>query len=645
VLAGFVLVPHLGTRWIFLAVSALLALAALVANREVDVSSIEADLAPDREPSGVRAALPRGWTGYAVLAGAALLAVEVVAGRMAAVALGASLYTWTSVIGVVLGGMAIGAAAGGWLADVFAPRVLLTTLLLVAAVAVGTMLWGIEWVGAAEDFVEKPSPGLSWPTATLAATALAFLFPALAIGSLSPVVIRSALADREADGRIVGSLYAWGTIGAVAATVLAGYVLVPWLGLERVVLLVVLLLAVAAARLQPYLTFVYVGLLLLGLAVLGYGSDELRHTVLLRMSPADEAPSVYATDSRYFRVRVREVHERWVRLEETPDVDTLLTQPLLEGSVDWEAGRSRLYWDRNDDLTVVKLARLRLTMASPGDREAVARLRGILGHEHRFLSLDRLIHGYVDLQDPSWLGYEYERIYGAVIERVRPPGGPVRALFIGGGAYAFQRRMLAREEGRFSCVTAEIDPEVTRAARAELGLEDDPRHEIVHEDARTYVERLPVTIDTDAHGFDFVFGDAFNDLTVPFHLTTLEFAAALKARMEWDGVYLLNVIDIYDSGLFVGAMLNTLREAFDHVYLLSVKPRRDDARDTFVVVASDRPVPLSGLEDDWGRPLGVTHYDAAEIDTLRRAAGRLVLTDDRAPVETLLAPVVRERSK
>ena len=70
-----------------------------------------------------------------VLAGGALLVVEVIAARVAANRLGTSVYTWTSVLGVVLVALAAGNALGGRLADRHEPRALLGRLLLLASVA------------------------------------------------------------------------------------------------------------------------------------------------------------------------------------------------------------------------------------------------------------------------------------------------------------------------------------------------------------------------------------------------------------------------------------------------------------------------------------------------------------------------------
>ena len=45
------------------------------------------------------------------------LVIELVAGRIMAPYVGVSLYTWTSIIGVVLAGISVGAYVGGLLAD------------------------------------------------------------------------------------------------------------------------------------------------------------------------------------------------------------------------------------------------------------------------------------------------------------------------------------------------------------------------------------------------------------------------------------------------------------------------------------------------------------------------------------------------
>ena len=67
------------------------------------------------------------------LCGFCVMVIELVAGRVIAKHVGQSLYTWTSVIGIVLGGITLGNLIGGRLADRFDPRKVVALLFLFAA--------------------------------------------------------------------------------------------------------------------------------------------------------------------------------------------------------------------------------------------------------------------------------------------------------------------------------------------------------------------------------------------------------------------------------------------------------------------------------------------------------------------------------
>ena len=73
-------------------------------------------------------------------------------------------------------------------------------------------------------------------------------------------------------------------------------------------------------------------------------------------------------------------------------------------------------------------------------------------------------------------------------------------------------------------------------------------------------------------------------------------------------------------------------------------PRDDDTQETFLLLASDAQLSWPALTDDTGHPLDVVRYDARDLQTLRDRSKGLILKDDYAPVETLLAPVVRLRA-
>src|SRR5688572_19721286 len=98
----------------------------------------------------------RSWESYGLVFGASLctLVLEIVAGRVLAPAIGVSLYTWTTVIGVVLAGVAVGNYAGGAVARRAASALALAGVLLAAALAAwatAAVVRSIDLPGALAD--------------------------------------------------------------------------------------------------------------------------------------------------------------------------------------------------------------------------------------------------------------------------------------------------------------------------------------------------------------------------------------------------------------------------------------------------------------------------------------------------------------
>jgi spermidine synthase len=244
------------------------------------------------------------------------------------------------------------------------------------------------------------------------------------------------------------------------------------------------------------------------------------------------------------------------------------------------------------------------------------------------------------------LGYCYEQIYAAVTHRLSRDKDKLSVLGIGGGGYVFPRYIGEVWPGSRVDV-AEIDPGVTKAAMEAFGLEKDTAINIFTMDARNYVDELLERMGNgkEVRRYDFIYGDAFNDYSVPYQLVTKEFNDKIAKVLTDDGVYMINVVDVYDSGLFLGACVNTLEETFPYVYIVTEnKPR--SKRNTFVIIASKEDFNLEGLNSEEpakGSDLWI--LNDSDIETLRKKARRIVLTDNYAPVENLLAPVVRQSTE
>src|SRR5512142_2105487 len=84
----------------------------------------------------------RLWLAYLIVfAGSTCtLVIELIAGRLMAPYIGVSLYTWTSIIGVVLAGMSLGNYLGGVVADRSASRATLGLIFLAGGLASASIL-------------------------------------------------------------------------------------------------------------------------------------------------------------------------------------------------------------------------------------------------------------------------------------------------------------------------------------------------------------------------------------------------------------------------------------------------------------------------------------------------------------------------
>ena len=159
------------------------------------------------------------------LSGALVMVLEMVGARVLAPYVGTSAVVWTSLIGVVLACLALGAWAGGRMADRHLSR---RGLALALAGAGG---------GSALTALCHPLVG-QWVTegignlyvAAVAAAVGIFALPAFFFGMISPYAIRLRIGSLDTSGATVGRLYALSTAGSILGTFLGGFVLISFFG-------------------------------------------------------------------------------------------------------------------------------------------------------------------------------------------------------------------------------------------------------------------------------------------------------------------------------------------------------------------------------------------------------------------------------
>ena len=160
------------------------------------------------------------------LVSAGSMALEIVAGRALAPYVGMSLYTWTVIIAVVLAGLSLGHWWGGRLADRTArPARMVAAILLgasiVTLISLALMRLLAPWAAGFDPVGHAGALALS-----------AFFLPSLMAGAVSPLLTVMALdaAPAERRGGVLGLMFALGAGGAIIGTLLAGLVLISWLG-------------------------------------------------------------------------------------------------------------------------------------------------------------------------------------------------------------------------------------------------------------------------------------------------------------------------------------------------------------------------------------------------------------------------------
>jgi spermidine synthase len=250
-LAGFVLPPQLGfTRTYLVAISTtvLVALLALYLSR---CATNEATLPP---PAARRlnalAAHSLSRSSLFVLAGLSgllTLALEVLWTRMFEQVLQNSVYTFAAVLAVFLLALALGSATANRLCMLTArgERIVIVLLALAGLLVAFTPRLFYVLTGGLQEM----GKGLSWGAylvQVFGQTSALLLLPTLAIGTLFPYVMKLAEALSEQPGAIVGRLASVNSLAAILGSLLAGFVLLPLLGLWNSIQVIALIYVVGA---------------------------------------------------------------------------------------------------------------------------------------------------------------------------------------------------------------------------------------------------------------------------------------------------------------------------------------------------------------------------------------------------------------
>lgn len=493
-----------------------------------------------------------------------ILVIEIVAGRILAPFVGVSLYTWTSIIGIVLAGISIGAYLGGKVADRSPETKTLAILLIISGVA--TLL-----IPPLTNLIAATQFPVSLMLRIVIVTTIIFLVPSCILGMISPMVVKLAIKNLEKVGNVVGKIYAFSTLGSIIGTFAAGFFFISFMGARNVILLMGVILIITGFFVAIF-----------------YRTKKI--SVVYFIIPPFLLFGIY---------------------------DLAVRVPLTKDTY---------HYTESDYYTI----KIKKTVSSDGETPLEA------------LILDNLTHSYVCLENPLHIEYKYERIYRDVLKWKFKREDHFKTLTIGGGGYTFPRYMELYYPNSVIDVV-EIDPEVTKVTYKYLGLPKDTLIKSFNTDGRWYVMNCK-------EKYDVIFLDAYNDLSVPYHLTTKEFAQQLKNILTPNGIILTNIIDNFRTGSFLPSYLKTLRAVFgdQNVHLLSVSHDFENIGiSTFIVLASNGSFNINDFDTFVKNELqseatAVIVPESMISDFINRRKA-ILLTDDYAPVDNLIAQVFEER--
>lgn len=169
------------------------------------------------------------------------MALEILSSKIIAPYYGSSLYVWTAVLGVTMGGLACGYFIGGNLSEKKLNSSSQVMLLLVASSLLMFLM------PLTSKWIMESTLHLEIRTGIFISCVTFMLPPIIIFGMISPVVIRLLTTAREKIGFSSGLVYTVSTAGGILFTFLTGFYLISAFGISNCTRLIALILLLPPA--------------------------------------------------------------------------------------------------------------------------------------------------------------------------------------------------------------------------------------------------------------------------------------------------------------------------------------------------------------------------------------------------------------
>lgn len=489
-------------------------------------------------------------------AGMSVMAVELGASRLLAPYFSSSQIVWTIIIGTIMIAMALGNIYGGRTADKnpnpdkLYGRILIAAIWIAAIPIVGKyvilLISGVLVFTISTNF-------LIW--AAFLACMVIFVFPLFLLGTVTPSLAKYTVESLDDNGKTVGNLGAFNTIGSIIGTFIPTFVTIPSVGTT--------------------ITFlIFAGILLLLSAI-------------------------------YFFVEKRKL------------VKCIVAVVLFLVCIGFSSFDSFAFWER--DLLYEGESVYNYLQVKEDEESVILSTNVLFGVQSILMKDDGLTGMY----------YDYAMAAPLMADGKEKEEMDVLILGMGTGTYATQ---CERYYDNMSIEGVEIDEKIIDLSREYFELPEDMN--VVTYDGRAYLAAVDKK-------YDIIMVDAYQDITIPFQMSTVEFFTMVKEHLKEDGVMVVNMnMKGTEEGNINQYLADTIASVFSYVYTVDVNGSSN--RELFACQKKDAlevmHENMEQIEQSELKKMMYQVYDNIE----EYDAGHCIMTDDKAPVELLGMQVIDE---
>ena len=525
-------------------------------------------------------------------AGMSVMAVELGASRLLAPYFSSSQIVWTIIIGTIMIAMALGNIYGGRTADKRPDPDRLYGRIILAAIwiALIPVLGKYIIIGISAVMIFSVNH-MFLIWAAFAACMVVFVFPLFLLGTVTPSLVKFTIDDLGDSGKTVGTLNAFNTIGSIIGTFVPTFLTIPAVGTS--------------------ITFLIFAGILLALSVLYFVSGKEPGTGEAKESEEKDVAEGKKADKKN-AVKV------------TAGVIIFIVA-CFTGKSD-----SFAFWESN------------LTY----EGESVYNYLQVREDEKRTYLSTNVLFGVQSVYEKdgklTGMYYDYAMAAPYMAGIMEKESMDMLILGMGTGTYATQCN---RFFDGISVEGVEIDEDITKLAREYFHLSEEiPVHTY---DGRAFLNAID-------RKYDVIMVDAYQDITIPFQMSSVEFFTLVKDHLNPGGVMVVNMNmrgENDDEGI-THYLSQTISTVFPNCYQVNV--RGTSNREFF---ASENPEMLDVMasniaKEDNDELKYMMQVVTEQLIPYKKAvptssagvadANYHVMTDDQAPVELLGMRVIDE---